>query len=207
MRQNRQSRNRIKVRQDHKIRVTTNLQIRKQLFLSQALPWFFVVHMGGLVKVSMAQRRMFSKSITNSSAFIKMPATSRLLYYDLGMNADDDGYCEHFIVMRMTGSSDQDLKVLEANGLIQVFNDNVLIIKHWKENNYIKNDRYTPSAYLGVYVMDTECLHDGYTGKVRIGKVRENNSPIREIASDIQGKRYKPVQPKQEAINPDDIPF
>ena len=141
----------------------------------------------------MAQRRMFSKAITNSSAFIKMPATSRLLYYDLGMNADDDGYCEHFLIMRMTGASEQDLKVLEANGLIQIFNDNVLIIRHWKENNYIQKDRYTPSAYLEVYAIDTQCIHDGYTGKVRLGKARDKTNPIRKsrnlIASGIKGKK------------------
>lgn len=50
----------------------------------------------------MAQRRMFTKTITNSGKFLKMPVSSRLLYYDLGMNADDDGYAERFTVMRMT---------------------------------------------------------------------------------------------------------
>ena len=154
---------------------------------------------------------MFSKSITNSSAFIKMPATSRLLYYDLGMNADDDGYCEHFLVMKMTGSSEQDLKVLEANGLIQIFNDNVLIIRHWKENNHIQKDRYKASVYLEVYTMDTECIQDGYTGKVRLGKVRDNTNPIREsnrvIASDIKGKKHKPIEAKEEGDVSDEIPF
>ena len=53
----------------------------------------------------MAQRRMFNKSITNSSKFLKMPMSSRLLYYDLGMNADDDGFVEHFMVLRMTGAT------------------------------------------------------------------------------------------------------
>lgn len=120
----------------------------------------------------MAQRRMFSKSITSSSAFLKMPATSRLLYYDLGMSADDDGYCEHFGVMKMTGSSDQDLSVLAINGFIKVFDENVLIILHWKENNYIQKDRYTPSRYLDVYSMDTKCIQNVNTGKDRLGKVR-----------------------------------
>lgn len=146
---------------------------------------------------------MFSKAITNSSAFIKMPATSRLLYYDLGMNADDDGYCEHFLIMRMTGASEQDLKVLEANGLIQIFNDNVLIIRHWKENNYIQKDRYNPSVYLGVYNMDRVCIQDGYTGKVRLGKVRDKPIPIGESKGNLpkspKGKN------KEEELNLDEI--
>ena len=99
----------------------------------------------------MAQRRMFNKSITNSSKFLKMPVSSRLLYYDLGMNADDDGFVEHFMVLRMTGATMQDLGVLELNGLIKIFDDNVLWIKDWKENNYIQKDRYQPSKYLQMY--------------------------------------------------------
>jgi hypothetical protein len=99
----------------------------------------------------MATRRMFSKTITNSGKFLKMPATSRLLYYDLGMNADDDGYAEWFTVVRMTGSTEQDLKVLQANGFVQIFDENVLVILDWRENNYLRSDRYTPSKYLEKY--------------------------------------------------------
>ena len=123
----------------------------------------------------MAQRRMFNKSITNSSKFLKMPMSSRLLYYDLGMNADDDGYVEHFMVLRMTGASQQDLGVLEINGLVKIFDDNVLWIKDWKENNYIQKDRYIPSKYLQMYSLDTICIQDVYTGKDSIDKYSIDN--------------------------------
>ena len=123
----------------------------------------------------MAQRRMFNKSITNSSKFLKMPMTSRLLYYDLGMNADDDGFVEHFMVLRMTGATQQDLGVLEINGLVKVFDDNVLWIKDWKENNYIQKDRYQPSKYLGMYNLETICIQNVDTGKVSIGKISIDN--------------------------------
>ena len=43
---------------------------------------------GGIV---LAERRMFSKTVINSARFLTMPPSSRLLYYDLGMAADDDG--------------------------------------------------------------------------------------------------------------------
>lgn len=127
----------------------------------------------------MAQRRMFNKSITNSSKFLKMPMSSRLLYYDLGMNADDDGYVEHFMVLRMTGATQQDLGVLEANGLVRIFDENVLWIKDWKENNYIQKDRYQPSKYLEIYTLDTICIQNVYTGKdsIELDKynIKENN--------------------------------
>lgn len=123
----------------------------------------------------MAQRRMFNKSITNSSAFLKMPVSSRLLYYDLGMNADDDGFVEHFMVLRMTGATQQDLGVLELNGLVKIFDENVLWIKDWKENNYIQKDRYQPSKYLQIYSLDTICIQNVDTGKDSIGKYSIGN--------------------------------
>ncbi len=99
----------------------------------------------------MANRRMFSKGVVQSSKFLRMPATSRLLYYDFGMAADDDGYCEWFSVLQMSGAKEQDMQVLEANGFVQIFDRDVLVIRDWKENNLIKSDRYTPSKYLGKY--------------------------------------------------------
>ena len=134
----------------------------------------------------MAQRRMFNKSITNSSKFLKMPMSSRLLYYDLGMNADDDGFVEHFMVLRMTGATQQDLGVLEINGLVKVFDDNVLWIKDWKENNYIQKDRYVPSKYLGIYNLDTICIQDVSTGKDSIGKISIDNK--KEIIKEKEPK-------------------
>ena len=129
----------------------------------------------------MAQRRMFNKSVTNSSLFLKMPISSRLLYYDLGMNADDDGFVEHFMVLRMTGATQQDLGVLELNGLIKIFDDNVLWIKDWKENNYIRTDRYTPSKYLAVYNLETLGIPTVDTGKVSIVKYSIDNNKKENI--------------------------
>ncbi len=60
----------------------------------------------------MAERRMFAKSVIGSARFLRMPPTSRLLYYDLGMQADDDGIVETFSVMRTTGATEDDLRVL-----------------------------------------------------------------------------------------------
>ena len=111
--------------------------------------------------------------------------SSRLLYYDFGMNADDDWYAEWFTVMRMTWASEQDLHVLKANWLVHVFDENVLIVLDRKENNYIQKDRYTPSKYLSVYSLDTICIQDVSNldtqvriGKERLGEVREGKERI-----------------------------
>lgn len=132
----------------------------------------------------MAQRRMFSKTITNSSQFLMMPSSSQNLYFHLGMNADDDGFCEHFSLMRMTDSKPDDLKILQAKGFVSVFDEKVLVIKDWKENNYLRSDRYTPSKYLDVYKKELKRLSSGIpkvdevATQVRLGKdsIGEDNT-------------------------------
>ena len=106
----------------------------------------------------MAQRRMFSKVITNSSRFLMMPQSAQNLYFHLGMNADDDGFCEHFTIMRMTESKPDDLRILQSKEFVKIFDDKVLIVLDWKENNYVRSDRYTPSRYLKIYKEELELL-------------------------------------------------
>ena len=96
----------------------------------------------------MANRRMFSGAIVSSARFLQMGQTARLLYYDLGMQADDSGIVEAFTVMRMTGASEDDLKLLAAKGFIVILNaDLVTYIWDWKANNMIRSDRRQPSLY------------------------------------------------------------
>ena len=99
----------------------------------------------------MANRRMFSGAIVSSARFLQMGQTARLLYYDLGMHADDSGIVEAFTVMRMTGASQDDLKLLAAKGFIVILNaDLVTYIWDWKANNMIRSDRRQPSMYEGL---------------------------------------------------------
>ena len=101
----------------------------------------------------MAERRMFAKSVIGSARFLRMPPTSRLLYYDLGMAADDDGVVEAFTVLRTTGAAEDDLRVLAAKGFVTVLNgDLVSYIRDWGTNNQIRKDRYHPSVYAELLV-------------------------------------------------------
>ena len=96
----------------------------------------------------MAQRRMFSLKIIDSAKFLKMPSSSRLLYYDLCMRADDDGVVEGFNVLRMTGASEDDLKILVAKEFIKILNEDlVAFVTDWKEHNKIRADRKVDSIY------------------------------------------------------------
>jgi hypothetical protein len=96
---------------------------------------------------------MFAKSVIGSARFLRMPVSARLLYYDLGMQADDDGVVEAFAVMRTTGANDDDLRVLAARGFISVLNEDLVsFITDWSKNNLIKKDRYRPSIYQNLLV-------------------------------------------------------
>ncbi|MEM1455719.1 conserved phage C-terminal domain-containing protein [Pediococcus pentosaceus] len=96
----------------------------------------------------MAQRRMFSKRITNSARFIKMPLSSQALYFHLGLHADDDGVVEAFPIMRQVGAVEDDLRILVTKGFVVVLNDDlVTYITNWNENNKIRADRKVDSIY------------------------------------------------------------
>lgn len=91
---------------------------------------------------------MFSKVITESGRFLKMPPSSQALYFQLGMNADDDGVVEAFKVMKLTNSNDDDLKVLVSKNLIKILNEDLVsFVMDWSEHNLIRADRKIDSIY------------------------------------------------------------
>lgn len=96
----------------------------------------------------MAERRMFAKTIIDSDAFIDMPMSARLLYYDLSMRADDDGFVNSpKKIMRTIGASQDDLNILATRKFIIPFDNGVVVIKHWRIHNYIRKDRYNETKY------------------------------------------------------------
>lgn len=125
----------------------------------------------------MAQRRMFSKQITDTDAFLDMPATAQNLYFHLNMHADDDGFLGNAkTIRRMIGASEDDLKVLVAKQFILIFPDGVAVIRDWHIHNYIQKDRYHPT----VYEKDKQKL------KVNNTKQYELQLPKKPIESAIQ---------------------
>lgn len=110
----------------------------------------------------MAERRMFAKSIVESGRFLRMPVSAQALYFHLGINADDDGFVEAYPVMTLIKSAEDDLRVLAAKGYIKILNqDLVVLVMDWKENNYIRPDRYHPSIYKDLKLqIATDCMQD-----------------------------------------------
>jgi hypothetical protein len=91
---------------------------------------------------------MFAKTIIDSDMFLDMPLSTQALYFHLSMRADDDGFINNpRKIQRMIGASDDDLKVLIMKRFILPFDSGVVVIKHWKIHNYIRNDRYKETIY------------------------------------------------------------
>ncbi len=135
----------------------------------------------------MAERRMFAKTIVLSDAFLDLPMSARCLYFTLGMLADDDGFVNApRSIMRQCGASDDDMKLLLAKKFALLFDSGVIVIKHWRINNYLQKDRYKDTKYLeeraqlmqdqnGAYTLkdpeESMYTQDAYT-QDRIGKDR-----------------------------------
>lgn len=96
----------------------------------------------------MATKRMFAKNIVQSGKFLKMPVSSRELYFQLGMSADDDGIVEAWNILKLTNANEDDLRVLVAKGYVIILNEDLIsYLTDWNTNNSIRSDRYHESIY------------------------------------------------------------
>ncbi|OCX02245.1 DNA replication protein [Streptococcus dysgalactiae subsp. equisimilis] len=96
----------------------------------------------------MAQRRMFSRKITETDRFLEMPLSSQALYFHLNMGADDEGFIDKAkTIQRTIGASDDDMKLLIAKGFLIPFDSGVVVIRHWRIHNYIRSDRFQSTIH------------------------------------------------------------
>lgn len=96
----------------------------------------------------MAERRMFSKKIVDSDAFLDLPITAQLVYFHLLMNADDEGFINNpKRVARSVGCKSTDVQVLIDNRFLLSFPSGVVVVKHWFIHNCIRKDRAVPTTY------------------------------------------------------------
>ena len=117
----------------------------------------------------MADRRMFAKAIIDSDAFLDMPLSAQALYFHLSMRADDDGFVNNpKKIQRMIGASDDDCKLLIIKRFIITFESGVIVIKHWKIHNYIRNDRKKETNYTEEMALLTEKENGAYSLKSEI---------------------------------------
>ena len=175
----------------------------------------------------MAERRMFAKTIVTSDAFLDMPASTRCLYFLLGMVADDDGFVNNpKSIMRQAGATADDLNLLIAKRFILTFQSGVVVIKHWCIHNTIQKDRYKETKYLeekSTLALDgnkayTEAVSDVYPEciqdvskpepQVRLGEVRLGESRVGEVieeAAPPKPTRHKYGQYKNVLLTDEDM--
>ena len=143
----------------------------------------------------MATRRMFSLDVVNTDLFLDMPVSAQCLYFHLGMRADDDGFiASPKQIMRMATCTQDDMKILVSKGFVIPFESGIVVIRHWKQHNYIQSDRYRKTKYTeekdrlelkeNVYVLDTECIQSSskvdtqYRLSKDIVRDRDNNYSV-----------------------------
>ena len=143
----------------------------------------------------MAPRRMFSLDVVNTDLFLDMPVSAQCLYFHLGMRADDDGFiASPKQIMRMATCTQDDMKILVSKGFVIPFESGIVVIRHWKQHNYIQSDRYRKTKYTeekdrlelkdNVYVLDTERIQSSskadtqYRLSKDIVRDRDNNYSV-----------------------------
>ena len=149
---------------------------------------------------------MFSLAVIDTDRFNDMPVSARLLYYELGMRADDDGFVSSpKKIAKMSGCTEDDIKLLIAKGFVICFESGVIVITHWHINNAIRKDRKNDSIFLeekqlltieksGMYSKDlqidnqmtTTCqpIDNQMTAQVRLGKDRLGKDNI-SLSTDV----------------------
>jgi hypothetical protein len=126
----------------------------------------------------MSSKRMFNTQIVDSDAFLSMPLSSQALYFHLGMSADDDGFLNNPVqIARAINASQDDMNLLLLKKFILRFDTGVMVIKHWKINNYIRSDRYKPTLYQDE-LRQLEVKQDG--GYRFIGAIENEKTPINQ---------------------------
>lgn len=113
---------------------------------------------------------MFSLKIVDSDLFLDMPLSSQCLYFHLSMRADDDGFVNNpKKIIKIIGANEDDLKILIAKGFVIVFDQGIIVITHWKINNYIRKDRYKPTMYIEQKQQLYQTENGAYISEEKVG--------------------------------------
>lgn len=143
----------------------------------------------------MAERRMFAKTIVDSDAFLDMPLSTQALYFHLSMRADDDGFVNNpKKIQRMINASEDDLKLLITKRFVLVFDNGVIVIKHWRLHNTLRKDRYKPTIYQEEFKQLRLKEDGGYTERLSSGcQEVAKRLPSENQVVDVEEIEEKPI--------------
>lgn len=163
----------------------------------------------------MAQRRMFSKKITDTDHFLEMPLSTQALYFHLNMGADDEGFIDRArTIQRTIGASNDDMKILISKGFLIPFESGVVVIRHWRIHNYIQSDRFQTTIYqseksqleydqskVANVNAEKQCIQNVSieAPQVRLGKDRLDKDRLTTYSADSDESHEDPI-PYQEIV-------
>ncbi|MFR0536109.1 hypothetical protein [Limosilactobacillus reuteri] len=100
----------------------------------------------------MAERRMISRKIAEDDRFVDMHPVSKLLYFYLVLNADDDGFVGSVKMINFLTNADQSNydELLENNLILEPTKSGVYVITDWYAQNKIEPKIYKATEYLSV---------------------------------------------------------
>lgn len=129
----------------------------------------------------MGNRRMISKTVTQTHRFLRLPLEAQALYFHLIQNCDDDGVVEAFPILRMIGASEDNLGLLVVKRFVKPLNEEmVYFVVDFHEQNTVRKDRYTPSIYKELLEQNAEKLitdSDDTTGKPLVNQTETTGKP------------------------------
>ena len=147
----------------------------------------------------MATRRMFHTDVVECDRFLDMSHSAQLIYFHLGMQADDDGFvnCPKQICRNLRLSF-RGLQELVDNGFLFNF-DGIVVLKHFKIANVFRNERKRPLNYpelaKKLRVLQNRC----YT--TEIGEGEESLYDARNAATMLQDDSQLAAQEKRTEEN------
>ena len=143
----------------------------------------------------MGNRRMISKTVTQTHRFLRLPLEAQALYFHLIQNCDDDGVVEAYPIIRMIGASEDNLGLLEIRNFVRHLNDEmVYYVVDFLEQNTVRKDRYTPSIYKDLLEQSAENLitdSDDTTGKPLVNQTETTGKPNISKVNISKGKVSK----------------
>lgn len=129
----------------------------------------------------MGNRRMISKTVTQTHRFLRLPLEAQALYFHLIQNCDDDGVVEAFPIIRMIGASEDNLGLLVVKRFVKPLNEEmVYFVVDFHEQNTVRKDRYTPSIYKDLLEQNAENLitdSDDTTGLPVVNQTETTGKP------------------------------
>ena len=130
----------------------------------------------------MAEKRMLSKKVLDTDAFLDMPLSAQALYFHLAINADDEGFIGNPKRIRdYIGAGEDDLALLIEKRFVILFKSGVVVIRHWKIHNTLRRDRSHPTLFAeekaGLIVEDNGAYSDRLFGSIHVNQTVTDLQP------------------------------